>query len=258
VRVGIVTTVYNHAKFLPECLESVAAQTDHRYFHVVVVDASPDNAAEIAEWYASDAPMRRAAVLLTENRGLAGAFHAGVNALPDDCDWILKVDADDKIDERYVAEILRAAAADPRRNVIFAPAKHFGARRDVFVYPEPYDPARMIDVFYIPGPAGYRRSLWDAVGGYDLTMRSAEDWDFYIRAERAVGLVPYQIRVDGLYWWYRMHDGHRASSEGMKLLPRLQQYWRGHTRETALARSRTWAAWLAEMKATHNRAVTNV
>jgi glycosyltransferase involved in cell wall biosynthesis len=246
VRIGIVTTVFNHAHFLEECLQSVMLQDDPRYFHVVVDDASPDHAGAIAARYAEDDPSCRGAVLLRENRGLAGAFHAGVNALPDDCDWILKVDADDKIDARYVGAILRAAAQQPRRNVIFAPCHHFGAKKTPYVYPEPFDPARMIETFFIPGPAAYRRTLWDAVGGYDVTMRSAEDWDFYIRAQLAVGLVPFQIKVPGLYWWYRMHNGPRASTAGMAQLAEFQRYWRGHTRESALGRTRSWGAWCAE------------
>lgn len=244
MRIGIITTVYNHRHFLPECLSSVVAQTDARYCHVVVDDASPDQPVDLIRAYVAGDPERRRGVLLSTNAGLAGAFHAGVRALPDDCDWILKVDADDKIDSRYVAEILNAATLDPWRNVIFAPAKHFGARHDVYVYPEPFDPARMIDTFYIPGPAGYRRSLWDAVGGYDVTMRSAEDWDFYIRAQLAVGLVPHQIRLPDLFWWYRVHDGPRASSAGIAILPQLRVYWRGHTKDNV--GTRTWGQWIAE------------
>jgi glycosyltransferase involved in cell wall biosynthesis len=247
MRIGIVTTVYNHRHFLSECLTSVREQTDPRYCHVVVDDASPDHPGDLIEEYVAGDPERRRGVLLPENAGLAGAFHAGVNALPDDCDWILKVDADDKIDPMYTECILKAAAAKPERNVIFAPAKHFGARNHVWVYPEPFDPARMIDTFYIPGPAGYRRALWDAVGGYDVTMRSAEDWDFYIRAHLAVGLVPHQIHLPGLYWWYRMHEGPRASSAGRKLLPLLRAYWRGHRRDNL--GQRTWGSWLQEQEA---------
>jgi len=127
--------------------------------------------------------------------------------------------------------------------VIFSPCQHFGARRDQYVYPR-FDPARMIDVFMIPGPAAFRKELWEAVGGYDESMRSAEDWDFYIRAQLAVGLVPHQLPSPR--WFYRMHDGQRASTEGMARLPELQRYWRGHTQESALGGTRTWAQWQHE------------
>lgn len=244
-RLAIVTTAYGHAHFLPECLESIDAQTSHEFVHVVVNDASPDHTAEVLEEWTPPEHVRRVVVQLPANRGLAGAFHAGVGQLPPEVEWILKVDADDTIDPRYVEEILRAADANPRRNVIFAPAKHFGLRNDVYVYPM-FDASRMRDEFFIPGPAGYKRELWDAVGGYDVTMRSAEDWDFYIRAQEVVGLVPHQLFVEDLYWHYRVHDGHRASSDGIKRLRFLQSYWQGHTAETARAGSRSWGAWCAE------------
>lgn len=244
-RLGIITTAFNHAEYLPGCIASVVDQTSTDFVHVIVDDASPDGIGAIVDEWARTGE-RRIGVRLATNRGLAGAFHAGVELLPPSVEWILKVDADDKIDARYVAEILRAADADPARNVIFAPCQHFGTRSDIFVYP-PFDPRTMREVFQIPGPAAYRRTLWDAVGGYDVTMRSAEDWDFYIRAHEAVGLLPYQIREpNDLYWYYRMHSGQRASSEGIKRIRYLRAYWQGHTRETALAGSRSWGAWCAE------------
>lgn len=241
-RLGIVTTCYGHAHFLPDCLASIAAQTSRDFCHVVVDDASPDASWPIIQQYTEGGDPWYG-VRLDTNRGLAGAFHAGVAQLPPSVQWILKVDADDTIDPRYVEAILRAADEDPTRNVIFAPCRHFGKRTDVYVYP-PFNPETMRLQFQIPGPAAYRRELWDAVGGYDVTMRSAEDWDFYIRAQQAVGLRPHQIRnVAGLYWHYRIHDGHRASSEGIKRLPLLSQYWLGHTKESALGRTRSWGEW---------------
>ncbi len=81
------------------------------------------------------------------------------------------------------------------------------------------------------------------MGGYDETMRSAEDWDLYIRAQLAVGLTPHQLPEPR--WFYRMHSGPRASAEGIKRLGELQHYWKGHTKASVMNRSRTWGAWLA-------------
>jgi GT2 family glycosyltransferase len=155
----------------------------------------------------------------------------------------MKVDADDWISPTYVAEILAAADADPRRNVIFSPAHLFGTQESVWRYPA-FRPDRMIDQFFIAGCGAFRRDLWASVGGYDETMRFAEDWDLHIRAHLAVGLVPHQLSQP--LWHYRQHAGPRASHEGMKRLPDLQRYWRGHTRESVLARSRSWGQWNAE------------
>jgi glycosyltransferase involved in cell wall biosynthesis len=224
-------------------MASVAAQTARDVEHIIVIDGATDHSLRVAETRQDEGVH---IVVNDRNRGLAYSQNRGISLAR--APWVLKVDADDKIDPRYVEIILRAADGDPRRNVIFAPAKHYGNRSDVYVYPE-FDPRRMIDQFMIPGPAGFKKELWEAVGGYDETMRSAEDWDFYIRAQLAVGLVPHQIRFPGLYWWYRVHDGPRASRDGIARLAELQRYWRGHTRESVLARSRSWGQWCAEQMA---------
>lgn len=240
-KLSVITACYNHGQYLRECIESVMAQTEAEIEHVIVIDGATDNSWEIA----TDAAKRddRIQVLLQNNKGLATAQNVGISFST--APWVLKVDADDKIDARYVEEILRAAREYDARNVIFAPAQHFGRRNDVYVYPE-FNPAQMIDRFMIPGPAAFRKSLWATVGGYDETMKSAEDWDLYIRAQLAVGLVPYQLKTPGVYWWYRMHNGPRASEHGRAKLAELQRYWRGHTRESVLARTRSWGQWCRE------------
>jgi glycosyltransferase involved in cell wall biosynthesis len=238
-RLSVITSCYNHGRYLPECIASVCAQTERAIEHVIVIDDATDDSFAIAE-DASRADERVLVCRNPRNFGLAYSLNLGI--LHATSPWVLKVDADDAIAPTYVEEILAAADANPRRNVIFSPCRHMGARTDVYTYPR-FDPARMIDTLMIAGCAALRRDLWAAVGGYDETMRFAEDWDLYIRAERAVSLVPHQLPEPR--WSYRVHSGLRASHEGMANLPALQAYWRGHTRETVLARSRTWGQWNA-------------
>ena len=236
-KLSVITACYEHGRYLLESAESVLRQTERDLELIIVVDGSTDDSLAIAMGIAHDDARVRVFHNRT-NRGLASSQNRGIaEAL---APWVLKNDADDYIAPSYVDEILQAAAADSRRNVIFSPCQHFGHQHHVYRYPV-FEPLRMADVFMIPGPAAFRRDVWAAVGGYDETMRSAEDWDFYIRAQRAVGLVPYQL--DEPRWFYRMHGGPRASRIGMARLPELQAYWRGHTRESVLARSRSWGQW---------------
>lgn len=238
-KMSIITACYNHGHFLGECITSVLAQTEQNIEHIIVIDGATDNSLQVAASFSDE----RLDVTCWENHGLAASQNLGIEMAS--APWVLKVDADDYISPTYVEEILTAADADPRRNVIFSPAHIFGGKTEQwFTYP-PFDPARMIDVFMIPGPSAFRKDMWDAVGGYDETMRSAEDWDLYVRAQLAVGLVPHQLPY--ARWHYRQHGGPRASAAGMRKVAALKQYWRGHTRETVLARSRNWGAW-CEMK----------
>jgi glycosyltransferase involved in cell wall biosynthesis len=239
-KLAVITSVFNHGQYLAECIASVAKQTEKDIEHVIVIDGATDDSSEIAE----RASMDDERVIVWHNHknfGLAYSLNFGIDTTR--APWVLKVDADDKISPTYVEEILAAASEDERRNVIFSPCQHFGARTDVYTYPA-FDPRRMVDAFLIPGPAALRRDMWASVGGYDETLRFAEDWDLYIRAQLAVGLVSHQLSQP--LWFYRQHSGQRASHEGMAHLSELQRYWKGHTRESVLAGSRNWGAWCAE------------
>jgi glycosyltransferase involved in cell wall biosynthesis len=251
VRVGIITRVYGtpeapRHQFLWEAFHSVLAQRHQDWHHVIVDDASRDGcAAQIAKYVdRQDMRGRATSVRLGENVGPAEGFNVAIRAMPADCDWVCCVDSDDKIDARYLSEAAEAVTADPRLNVVYAPCRHFGSVHSVYRF-RPFNPRDMLSQCHIPGQAIYRRSLWDAVGGHDVTMRSGEDWDFFIRAQLAVGLRVRQL--DAPRWYYRVHEGPRLSIYALSHggADVLRQYWKGHTRQTVLARSRTFGAWCA-------------
>ena len=216
---------------------SVLGQTERDLELIIVIDGATDDSYEVAVRL-EEADDRVSVWRNRVNRGLAVSQNIGITAAQSP--WVMKVDADDYIAPTYVEDILLAAEQDPRANVIFSPCQHVGQRTDVYRYPL-YDARRVADAFMIAGCAAVKRSVWEAVGGLDETMRCAEDWDFYVRAERAVGLVPHQLKEPR--WCYRVHDGPRMSNRGRSMLGELQAYWRGHTKESVLARSRTWGAW---------------
>lgn len=241
-KLSVITACFDHARYLPECIESVLQQTERAIEHIIVNDGSTDDTDAVVLSLMAHSPHTIRSLGHSQNRGLAASQNFGIaNAR---APWVLKVDADDYISPTYVEEILAAADEDPTRNVIFSPAHVFGTGYDkTYRYPA-FNPTKMIDTLMIPGPAAIRRDVWEAIGGYDETMRSAEDWDLYIRAQLVVGVVPHQLPE--ARWHYRQHDGTRASSHGMRRLPHLRRYWREHTRESVLGRTRTWGAWCAE------------
>jgi glycosyltransferase involved in cell wall biosynthesis len=219
--IAVVTACRNYGRFLPECLESVRAQTWTDWVHVVVDDASDDHSRDLA-WEAGQRDSRVEPVPLRTHHGLAQCLNLAAAATR--ATWLLKLDADDTVEPTYLERIIAAAREDQHRNVIFSWCHEFGVLLDrVHRYPA-FDPARMADVFMIPGPAAIRRDLWLAVGGL-RDLACAEDWDFYVRAQAAVGLVPHQIPAP--LWNYRQHDAPgRRTHEGQHMLPTYQAEWR--------------------------------
>ncbi|MFJ3673452.1 CDP-glycerol glycerophosphotransferase family protein [Streptomyces sp. NPDC090106] len=102
-RFSVIVPAYQVQAYLPECLESVLAQSYDDLEVIVVDDRSPDACGEIAgEFAARDA--RVTAVRLAENHGLSGARNAGLEAATGD--YVVFLDGDDTL----APDALRAIA----------------------------------------------------------------------------------------------------------------------------------------------------
>jgi glycosyltransferase involved in cell wall biosynthesis len=91
--IGVVVPAYDVAAYLPECLDSVLAQTHTALDVVVVDDGSPDDSGAIAEEYAGCDP--RVRVVHTENRGLGAARNEGLRHVRGDL--VTFADSDDVV-----------------------------------------------------------------------------------------------------------------------------------------------------------------
>lgn len=91
-RFSIVVLAYKVAQYLPGCLESIKDQSFEDWEAIVVVDASPDNCAEIAQGFAA-ADSRFKVIAKEKNEGTHLARRSGTLAATGE--WIMYVDGDD-------------------------------------------------------------------------------------------------------------------------------------------------------------------
>lgn len=182
--VAVVIPCYKQAHFLADAIESVLAQTYPAAEIVVVDDGSPDDVAGVARRYPRVRYIRQA------NQGLSAARNTGIRATTSEL--LVFLDSDDRLLplalERGVAHL--TARADRgfvagRMQVIDAegallkPWKPFPETDD-------YLAQMLFDHCGIyPLTTMYRRAAIEAVGGgFDVTLRSAEDWDMDLRIAR--------------------------------------------------------------------------
>lgn len=86
--VSIIVPVYNIQEYLPECIDSILAQTYPDYELILVDDGSSDRSGEISEEYAEkDARIK---VIHKKNGGLTSARNAGLAKASGE--WIMHVD----------------------------------------------------------------------------------------------------------------------------------------------------------------------
>ncbi|MGW4450317.1 glycosyltransferase family 2 protein, partial [Streptomyces sp. NPDC004599] len=93
-RFTVIVPAYKVQAYLPECLDSVLAQSFPDLELIVVDDRSPDACGAIADEYAARDP-RVTAVHLAENQGLGRARNAGMARATGD--YLLFLDSDDTL-----------------------------------------------------------------------------------------------------------------------------------------------------------------
>ena len=239
MKLAVLTTTYNMEGTLGEALASVREQTQPPALHVIVDDGSQDGTSAIIDRYRAGVDYPVFVIRWLVNRGHAAALNAGIRLTRLKADWYVKLDADDRLERTALERI--EWNADKDCNLIYAPFQLFGDFAHQFTFP-PFDAVTMTERCQIPGPAAFAASLWDAVGGFDETMRYGEDWDFWVRCQAAVGLQPLQL-PDPLFFYRTYRNwGERHSDQPHQEL--FKPYWRGHRKENI--GTRTWASWLEE------------
>jgi GT2 family glycosyltransferase len=206
-----IVPTYDRASLLPECLESLFAQTRPLDQIVVVNDGSTDNTEQVLRAYAD-----RIRVLRQNNAGKAAALNTALTLCENDYVWICD---DDDIAEPDACAAL-AGALDANRSAAFSYG-HFRRFRDVDgtreILPMSYWPntheqefflALLERCFVFQFSSMIRRSAYQNVGPFDATLLQSEDYDMMLRLARHHS----GTYVDKRLFLQRIHAGSRGSA----------------------------------------------
>ena len=112
--ISIIVPIYKVEQFLPECIESILAQTYQDWECILVDDGSPDNSGKIADEYTKKD--KRIKAIHVSNGGVTAARRIGVDCA--EGEWIFFVDGDDKIPEDALQILVALANIDSTLDVI--------------------------------------------------------------------------------------------------------------------------------------------
>lgn len=209
-RVSIIIPVYNGARTIASCLESVLNQTypADGYDVIVVENGSTDETSTIAERY----PIR---LFHSDRRGPAAARNLGLTQT--DADVVAFTDADCVADAEWLSELVKPYA-DPEiggvGGAILAYDHH--SRTIAETFSEEHSPL----VNFVSGEheflphlytanASYRRSLLLETGAFDPRLVTAEDvdlaWRFQLQTGAGVCYSPQAI----------VYHHHRSTPAGL-------------------------------------------
>lgn len=102
--VSIVIPIYNTARYLPQCLDSLLSQTEQAWEAILVDDGSSDDSADVAQSYA--ARDSRFSLLRLRHKGVAEARNRGIAAAK--AEFMCYVDSDDWVEPTLLHTLLEA------------------------------------------------------------------------------------------------------------------------------------------------------
>ena len=208
--VSVIVPLYNAAPYVGEALKSIVASTYRPIEVIVMDDGSKDESRAVAEAFAKTHP--EVIVMHQENAGVSAARNHAIREAKGE--WILPVDADDKIAPDYISHAMDRIADEVR--VISCKAEFFEAKEGEWKLP-PYSPKLLARRNMIHIASLFRKADWQRVGGFCEEEIYREDWDFWLSIMALGGTY---IRLDevGLYYRVLPHSRRKKAKDQKRLI----------------------------------------
>jgi glycosyltransferase involved in cell wall biosynthesis len=215
--VSIIVPCYNQAQYLDECLQSVLEQTYENWECIVVNDGSPDNTDYIVKiWKEKDSRFK---YLYKDNGGLSSARNAGISKA--NGEFILPLDADDKIASKYCELALQEFEKNQDLRVVYCEAEMFGLEKGILKLGN-YSISDLAKKNLIFCSAFFKKRDWGLVGGYDENMiYGLEDWEFWISILKNDGKV---FKLDQVCFFYRIKENSMVKELKNERIKRMYDY----------------------------------
>jgi glycosyltransferase involved in cell wall biosynthesis len=204
---------YNVAAFLGAAIESVCSQT-FTDFEILVIDdgATDDTPAVASAWAARDSRVR---VFRQENGGISSARNHALRLARGE--FIAILDSDDMWAPTFLEWQMGILERRPDVDIVTGNAFFMGSALDGHPArpwpdhrPQPDLKTIITDEQAVFIMSVFRRRVYDTIGGFDDSMRSNEDYDYWLRAATAGFRF---VRNDRPLGHYRRRDDSLSASE---------------------------------------------
>lgn len=196
IKVSVIITCYNYGKYLAEAVDSVLASTYENY-EIIVIDDGFDDSETVSILEKFSRPKTR--IIRQENMGVSAARNNAIKEAKGE--YILPLDADDKIAPEYIEKAVDILDSNPEFNVVYCDIQYFGDQNFIFEKPD-YHPKILLLENFCTVTSLYKKSDWEKIGGYKKEMDIGwEDWEFWL-SMRENYLNPYHIKE--LLFYYRI------------------------------------------------------
>jgi GT2 family glycosyltransferase len=214
-RFSVITPVYDTpADVFWAMIGSVLAQTHGDWELCLVDDCSPSpHVAELlAQAEAADPRIRVGR--RTENGGIVAASNDALAMARGE--FLAMLDHDDELHPDALAHVHEALVAEPEADYVYTDEDKIdraGHHSGPFFKPD-WSPERMRTQMYSCHLSVFRRSLVEAVGGFDPAFEGSQDWDMVLKVTERARAVLHVPRV--LYHWRTLETSAAGGGEAAK------------------------------------------
>lgn len=204
-RVSVVIPVFNREKFVRQTIDTVLAQT-YRDFEIIAIDdGSKDGSRSILESFGDS--IRVLEHPGGANRGQSASINLGLRHARGE--MIAVLDSDDFWLPDKLAIQVGFLDSHPDVGLVYGNGwmvDENGARRYAIYGPDHREGSEASRIllncyFHIPGNALVRAAVFQKVGGFDESLRAAQDHDMAIRISEVTRLAYIETHL----WCYRRH-----------------------------------------------------
>lgn len=240
LKVSIVIPTYNSMAYLPEAIASVQKQS-FQAFEILVID---DGSTDDTEKWVSSLTDSRLRLISQENQGCAVARNNGIRASKGQ--YIAFLDADDIWESGKLEE--QASILDSFPNVglvntwisnIDIEGNSLGSFGTPNAEGRVWETVIEVNPIMCGSAPMIRRQCFDQVGLFDQNLRSAEDWDMWIRIAK---MYEFAVVKKPLVR-YRIHPNRKSHNIELHLQSRLkvvEKVFRDKTSNISLAKDKIY------------------
>jgi glycosyltransferase involved in cell wall biosynthesis len=186
--VSVITPVFNVERYVEAAIASALAQTWRDFELLIVDDGSTDGTPGIIEGFAArDSRIR---VLRKSNGGISSARNLALRSAKGDL--IALLDGDDTWDPMFLESQIAILEAHPKIDLVTANARNLGGQWDgeparpwPDVRPHPDLLGMIADEQSVFIMCVFRRQVYERIGAFDESLRTNEDYDYWLRAASA-------------------------------------------------------------------------
>ena len=214
--VSVIIPCYNDGRYLEEAVMSVC-ESFYKPLEIIIVDDGSEDALTRKVLRSMESAGRT--VVYARHGGPARARNEGIKRARGE--YILPLDADDKISPEYISEAVTILEEKAEIGIVYCLADYFGCKTGEWKLPD-YNIGIMLYQNVIFSAGLFRKSDWERAGGYDECFsKYQEDWDFWLSL-LGLGLQPYKI--EKVYFHYRKRWGAISRSDRKITYEEKEQY----------------------------------